>query len=90
MLLVIISTHSILTCSVGFGFAIGSSAWTKATHHQLNGQDDVTCSLSHDPNGPWYQRTPSIKWAFLTVPMYSTWLSLRFYADWRRRELVRF
>ena len=26
--------------------------------------------------------------AFLTVPLYSLWLSLRFYAPWRRHELV--
>ena len=27
--------------------------------------------------------------AFLTVPMYSLWISLRFYAPWNRKELVR-
>ncbi|KIP04642.1 hypothetical protein PHLGIDRAFT_109285 [Phlebiopsis gigantea 11061_1 CR5-6] len=72
---------------LGFGLAIGSSAWTKISHHDLPGQDDVSCSLSHRADGPWWQRTPSIKWAFLTVPMYSLWLSLRNYAPWRRHEL---
>lgn len=72
---------------LGFGLAIGSSTFTKITKHQLPGQDDVTCSLSHRADGPWYQRTPSVKWAILTVPLYSLWLSLRFYAPWRRKEL---
>ncbi|EKM50983.1 uncharacterized protein PHACADRAFT_128612 [Phanerochaete carnosa HHB-10118-sp] len=72
---------------LGFGLAIGSSAFTKITRHDLPGQDDVSCSLSHRSDGPWWQRTPSVEWAFLTVPLYSLWLSLRFYASCRRKEL---
>ena len=46
----------------GFGLAIGSSTFTKITKISLPGQDDVTCSMSHRPDGPWYQRTPSVAW----------------------------
>lgn len=47
---------------LGFGLAIGSSAFTKITKHELPGQDDVSCSLSHRSDGPWWQRTPSVTW----------------------------
>ncbi|KAI0708738.1 hypothetical protein C8T65DRAFT_779756 [Cerioporus squamosus] len=72
---------------LGFGLAIGATAYSKLTNHSLAGTDDLTCGLSHDPAGPWWQRTPSLWWAFLTVPLYSLFLSLRNYAPWRRREL---
>ncbi|KAH9847729.1 DUF1212-domain-containing protein [Lenzites betulinus] len=72
---------------LGFGLAIGATAYSKITHHTLAGSDDLTCGSSHDPNGPWWQRTPSLWWAFLTVPAYSLFLSLRNHAPWKRREL---
>ncbi|KAI0643470.1 DUF1212-domain-containing protein [Trametes meyenii] len=72
---------------LGFGLAIGATAYSKLTHQSLAGSDDLTCGMSHDPNGPWWQRTPSLWWAFLTVPLYSLFLSLRNYAPWRHREL---
>ncbi|KAI9060774.1 DUF1212-domain-containing protein [Trametes sanguinea] len=72
---------------LGFGLAIGATAYSKLSHQTLAGSDDLTCGLSHDPNGPWWQRTPSLWWAFLTVPLYSLFLSLRNYAPWRHREL---
>ncbi|EIW52517.1 DUF1212-domain-containing protein [Trametes versicolor FP-101664 SS1] len=72
---------------LGFGLAIGATAYSKISHHSLAGSDDLTCGLSHDPDGPWWQRTPSLWWAFLTVPLYSLFLSLRNYAPWKHREL---
>ncbi|RDX46358.1 DUF1212-domain-containing protein [Lentinus brumalis] len=72
---------------LGFGLAIGATAYSKLTNRSLAGSDDLSCGLSHDPNGPWWQRTPPLWWAFLTVPAYSLFLSLRNHAPWRRREL---
>ncbi|KAJ7869337.1 hypothetical protein B0H14DRAFT_3861217 [Mycena olivaceomarginata] len=34
-------------------------------------------AVSHDANGPWWPRTKSLYWAFLTVPIYSLFLSMR-------------
>ncbi|OCH92004.1 DUF1212-domain-containing protein [Obba rivulosa] len=73
---------------LGFGLAIGATAYTRLTHHRLSGADDISCSVSHNPNGPWWQRTPSVWWAFLTVPGYSLFLSLRNHAPWNRKELL--
>ncbi|KAI0086031.1 hypothetical protein BDY19DRAFT_375413 [Irpex rosettiformis] len=73
---------------LGFGLAIGSSAFSKISKHPLRNSDDLMCTLSHPAGAPWYQQTPSLWWAFFTVPMYSLWLSLRFYAPWNRKELV--
>ncbi|KAH9895599.1 DUF1212-domain-containing protein [Cubamyces lactineus] len=72
---------------LGFGLAIGATAYSKLTHQTLAGSDDLTCGISHDPHGPWWQRTPSLWWAFLTVPLYSLFLSLRNHAPWKHREL---
>ncbi|KAI0750391.1 hypothetical protein C8Q74DRAFT_1211863 [Fomes fomentarius] len=72
---------------LGFGLAIGATAYSKLTNHRLAGSDDLTCSVSHDPDGPWWQQTPSLWWAFLSVPMYSLFLSLRWHTPYERREL---
>ncbi|KIM43997.1 hypothetical protein M413DRAFT_372556 [Hebeloma cylindrosporum] len=72
---------------LGFGFTIGAEFYELITSKHVNGADDFTCSLVHDPLGPWYQRTPSVWWAFLTVPMYSLFLSLRNQAPWNRKEM---
>ncbi|TBU25246.1 hypothetical protein BD311DRAFT_780441 [Dichomitus squalens] len=72
---------------LGFGLAIGATAYSKLTNRTIAGSDDLTCGLSHDPSGPWWQRTPSLWWAFLTVPAYSLFLSLRQHTPWNRREL---
>lgn len=56
----------------------------------LLGGKDYMCSTSHDAEGGWWQRTPSLWWAFLSVPCYSLFLSLRFGAVVGRRELVSF
>ncbi|OBZ72872.1 hypothetical protein A0H81_06707 [Grifola frondosa] len=59
---------------LGFGLAIGASAYSKLTHTTLAGIDDLTCDLSHHADGPWYQRTPSY--------------CLRNYAPWNRKEIA--
>ena len=53
---------------LGFGLSIGATAYSKMTHHDLAGTDDLSCQSSHDANGPWWQRTPSVWWgAFVKI-----------------------
>ncbi|KAF8962896.1 hypothetical protein BDZ97DRAFT_1920221 [Flammula alnicola] len=73
---------------LGFGFTIGAQLYELMTTHKVYGAEDYTCSLTHNPSGPWYQRTPSTWWAFLTVPMFSLFLSMRNQAAWNRKEMV--
>ncbi|CAK5277842.1 unnamed protein product [Mycena citricolor] len=73
---------------LGFGLAMGAEAYQQMTGHPIIGSTDYTCSQSHDPSGPWYQRTPSEFWAFLTVPMYSLFLSMRNQAPWNSRQML--
>ncbi|KAJ7100584.1 hypothetical protein C8R43DRAFT_247729 [Mycena crocata] len=72
---------------LGFGLAIGAEAYEKMTTHEIIGSIDYTCSISHK-DGRWYQRTPSLYWAFLTVPMFSLSMSMRNHAPWRSREML--
>ncbi|KAI0064971.1 DUF1212-domain-containing protein [Artomyces pyxidatus] len=72
---------------LGFGLAIGAEAYEKMTGNEIVGPEDYSCMESHS-NQPWYQSTPSLWWAFLTVPAYSLFLSLRNHAPWDRKELV--
>lgn len=94
---------------LGFGLAIGGSVYQEIVQKGIIGPTDYQCTISHNSNGPWWQRTPSEYWgqfcnpfsvekwtlmryhllAFLTVPMYSFFLSLRQHAPWNRKELVR-
>ncbi|KAI0051865.1 DUF1212-domain-containing protein [Auriscalpium vulgare] len=71
---------------LGFGLSIGAQIYEKMTGNQIVGPEDYQCYASH-ANQPWYQSTPSLWWAFLTVPMYSLFLSLRNHAPWNHREL---
>ncbi|KIM73743.1 hypothetical protein PILCRDRAFT_99247 [Piloderma croceum F 1598] len=73
---------------LGFGLAIGAEAYQKMSGKGIIGSQDYSCQLSHDPNGPWWQRTPGLFWAFLTVPMFSLFLSLRNQSPWNRKELL--
>ncbi|KAJ6455277.1 hypothetical protein C8R47DRAFT_1228304 [Mycena vitilis] len=73
---------------LGFGLAIGAEAYEKITSHTIVGSTDYACSISHDPGGPWWQQTPKLWWAFLTVPTYSLFLSMRNHAPWRNRDMV--
>ncbi|KAJ6506708.1 hypothetical protein C8R45DRAFT_1050936 [Mycena sanguinolenta] len=72
---------------LGFGLAIGAEAYEKITSRTVVGITDYACSISHDAHGAWYQRTPSLYWAFLTVPAYSLFLSMRNQAPWRNWEM---
>ncbi|KAF8073818.1 hypothetical protein FPV67DRAFT_1410830 [Lyophyllum atratum] len=72
---------------LGFGLAMGAKAFEVMTGTRVIGSSDIDCALSHNPAGPWYQKTPSKFWAFLTVPMFSLFLSLRNQAPYDRREL---
>ncbi|KAJ6535102.1 hypothetical protein B0H19DRAFT_438018 [Mycena capillaripes] len=73
---------------LGFGLAIGAEAYEKMTSQTIIGSTDYACSVSHDAGGAWWQRTPSLYWAFLTVPMYSLFLSMRNQAPWWNKEMV--
>ncbi|KAI6127154.1 DUF1212-domain-containing protein [Pisolithus sp. B1] len=73
---------------LGFGLGIGAQLYESLVGKQLVGPEDYACLDSHDPLGPWWQQTPSLWWAFLTVPMYSLFLSMRLMAPWWKRELL--
>ncbi|KAF7307719.1 hypothetical protein MKEN_01132000 [Mycena kentingensis (nom. inval.)] len=73
---------------LGFGLAIGAEAFEKITSREIIGDTNYSCSINHKASGPWWQRTPTLHWAFLTVPMFSVFLSLRNQAPWRSREMV--
>jgi len=72
---------------LGFGLAIGAEVYEKMTGLAIFGPEDYLCSKSHS-DAPWYRKTPSHFWAFLTVPMFSLFLSLRNQAPWYRKELA--
>jgi uncharacterized membrane protein YjjP (DUF1212 family) len=55
---------------LGFGLAIGAQIYQEATKTSIYGATDYTCSSSHDPNGPWYQRTPSEYWGKRALYVY--------------------
>jgi len=73
---------------LAFGLAIGAELYQEIVKKDIVGTSDYTCSDSHNPDGPWYQRTPSEYWAFLTVPSYSLFLSLRNQAPYNKKELL--
>jgi len=73
---------------LGFGLAIGATVYEKITQKGVLGPSDYSCSISHDSSGPWWQRTPSVYWAFLTVPLFSLMMSLRNQAPWWKKELI--
>ncbi|KAE9397500.1 DUF1212-domain-containing protein [Gymnopus androsaceus JB14] len=75
---------------LGFGLAMGAEAYNEITGSPISNLDDTTCARTHDPNGPWWQRTPSEFWAFLTVPLYSLVLSMRNHQPLFSREMVNF
>ncbi|KAJ2912791.1 hypothetical protein MD484_g7628, partial [Candolleomyces efflorescens] len=67
---------------LGFGFTMGAQLFQILTGHHIVGSEDYVCSAAHDPNGAWYQRTPSLFW----MPAFSTFLSLKNQAPWNCRE----
>ncbi|KAI0295613.1 hypothetical protein B0F90DRAFT_1811458 [Multifurca ochricompacta] len=72
---------------LGFGLAIGAEVYEKMTGLHIVGPEDYQCAQSHS-DAPWFRKTPSPLWAFLTVPMFSLFLSLRNQAPWHRKELA--
>lgn len=50
---------------LGFGLAMGAKAFEEITGTQVIGSSDVVCAISHPPDGPWYQQTPSKFWGTL-------------------------
>lgn len=73
---------------LGFGFTMGAQIFQIVTGNRVFGMEDYVCSASHNPNGPWYQRTPNRLWVILTVPLFSLFLSFKNGAPWNSRELV--
>jgi len=73
---------------LGFGLAIGAAVYEGVSSKTIIGPEDFSCSISHKSDGPWWQRTPSGFWAFLTVPMYSLFLSMRNQSSYKRKELL--
>jgi hypothetical protein len=47
---------------LGFGLAIGAEAYEKITSRTIVGSTDFACHASHHPEGPWWQRTLSLRW----------------------------
>ncbi|KAJ7892271.1 hypothetical protein B0H14DRAFT_3428032 [Mycena olivaceomarginata] len=45
-------------------------------------------AVSHDANRPWWPRTKSLYWAFLTVPIYSLFLSMRNQVPGWNKEMI--
>ncbi|KAH6905126.1 pheromone-regulated membrane protein Prm10 [Coprinopsis sp. MPI-PUGE-AT-0042] len=62
---------------LGFGFAYGADIYQRISSTQIYGTEDYLCTASHDPMGPWYQRTPG--------PM---WDNLKNGAPWNRKETL--
>ncbi|CAE6488452.1 unnamed protein product [Rhizoctonia solani] len=72
---------------LGFGLSIGAELFHVVSKQRVWAADDFLCSQVHDPNGPWWQRTASPYWAFLCVPGFSLFLSLRNQSPIKRKEL---
>ncbi|KAH9049767.1 hypothetical protein EDB83DRAFT_2507273 [Lactarius deliciosus] len=72
---------------LGFGLAIGAEVYEKMTGLSIFAPEDYQCAQSHS-DAPWFRKTPSHYWAFLTVPMFALFLSLRNQAPWYRKELA--
>ncbi|KAJ3772473.1 hypothetical protein FB446DRAFT_788647 [Lentinula raphanica] len=73
---------------LGFGLAIGAEAFQTITQSPIANLSDTTCAYTHNAEGPWWQRTPSKFWAFLTVPMFSFFLSMRNHQPLISKEML--
>ncbi|KAJ3803378.1 DUF1212-domain-containing protein [Lentinula aff. detonsa] len=73
---------------LGFGLAIGAEAFQTITQAPIANLSDTTCANTHNPEGPWWQQTPSKFWAFLTVPMFSLVLSMRNHQPLFSKEML--
>ncbi|KAF8752826.1 hypothetical protein RHS01_07265 [Rhizoctonia solani] len=72
---------------LGFGLSIGAELFHAVSGQKVFGSEDYLCTNVHDANGPWWQRTAGPYWAFLCVPGFSLFLSLRNQSPFRRKEL---
>ncbi|CAE6442024.1 unnamed protein product [Rhizoctonia solani] len=72
---------------LGFGLSIGAELFHAVSKQRVLGADDYACTHVHDPEGPWWQRTAGPYWAFLCVPGFSLFLTLRNQSPIRRKEL---
>ena len=57
---------------LGFGLAMGESAFERISGTIVFGPEDYSCSMAHDPDGAWYQKTPSVSWGRFLVPLQTT------------------
>lgn len=55
---------------LGFGLAIGAEAYERLTSRTIVGPEDYSCADSHHPDGPWWQRTPSLHWGGSSPRLY--------------------
>ncbi|PVG00328.1 DUF1212-domain-containing protein [Serendipita vermifera] len=72
---------------LGFGLSIGSEVYHQIFGGPVLGGSDYACAASHSVDGQWWRRTASPYWAFLCVPMYSLFLTLRNQSPIWRKEL---
>ncbi|PVG00329.1 DUF1212-domain-containing protein [Serendipita vermifera] len=72
---------------LGFGLAMGGEVYHQIFGGVVTGNNDYGCTASHTAHGEWWRRTPSPYWAFLCVPMYALFLTLRNQSPFWRREL---
>ncbi|QRW10061.1 pheromone-regulated membrane protein [Ceratobasidium sp. AG-Ba] len=73
---------------LGFGLSIGAEIFHAISGQRVLGASDYTCATIHKADGPWWQRNASPYWAFLCVPGFSLFLSLRNQSPIRRKELI--
>lgn len=71
---------------LGFGLSVGAAMWTFLSGKVIDAGQDSSCSALHQKHTEWYLGSIGMKWAFLTVPMYSICLALRNSAKPTRKE----
>ncbi|KAE8268871.1 hypothetical protein A4X09_0g3470 [Tilletia walkeri] len=69
---------------LGMGLSIGVDFWTLVNNKPLDNAS--YCDANHHNPDVWYRRNVNLIWALLTVPGYSTVLSLRNQAKVTRKE----
>lgn len=52
---------------LGFGLAIGAEAYQTIVQTPIANLSDTTCALTHNAEGPWWQRTPSKFWGQYSI-----------------------
>uniref|UniRef100_A0A0W0FGU4 DUF1212-domain-containing protein n=1 Tax=Moniliophthora roreri TaxID=221103 RepID=A0A0W0FGU4_MONRR len=72
---------------LGFGLAVGAEVFKKLTGQRVLGLDDTTCANSHT-SSVWWRSDAGPYWAFLTVPMFSLFLTMRNQQRLLRKEML--